>query len=224
MADQEAFALRNRIIGVLLQDARVRANRTKRECATALGVTARTITAYEEGRKSISLPELELLALFLDVPVRHFWSQEAGLLSAQELPEAEDVLELRNRIVGALLRQARLEADKTQSELARLAGIPRSRLASYEYGERPIALVELEALAGVLDRPMDYFLDEGSGAAEKGQSLREMNQAFLDLPKELREFVTRPINRSYLELAMRLAEMPAGALRGIAEGLLEITY
>jgi len=40
----------------------------------------------------------------------------------------------------------------------------------------------------------------------------------------VREFVSRPINLSYLELAMKLAQMPAGSLRQIAEALLEITF
>jgi transcriptional regulator with XRE-family HTH domain len=62
--ENEALAIRNRIIGILLRDARVSAGRTKQECATLLGVPVSTITAYEEGRKPISLPELEVLAFF----------------------------------------------------------------------------------------------------------------------------------------------------------------
>ena len=70
---EEKLALRDRIIGLLLRDAREQADKTKRECARALGVSSGTITAYEEGRKSISLPELEVLSYVLDVPVSHFW-------------------------------------------------------------------------------------------------------------------------------------------------------
>ncbi len=44
------------------------------------------------------------------------------------------------------------------------------------------------------------------------------------LSPEVRDFVLKPINQSYLELAMKLSKMPAGQLRVIAEGLLEITY
>ena len=224
MADQEALALRNRIIGVLLRDARVRADKTKRECAAVLGVPTSTITAYEEGRKPISLPELEVLAYFLGVPVSHFWDEEARLLAEERLPPLEEILKIRHRIVGALLRQARLEAGKTQKELAQLLGCSPKRISDYEYGERPIPLAELEVLAHALGRPLEYFLDERSGPIGEWEKEQEAYRAFKELPEEIQAFISKPINWSYLEVAMKLAEMPASALRTIAEGLLEITY
>jgi hypothetical protein len=49
-------------------------------------------------------------------------------------------------------------------------------------------------------------------------------QEFSELPSELQQFVCKPINRPYLELAMRLSDLPVDRLRTVAEGLLEITY
>ena len=224
MADQDTLALRNRIIGLLLRDARVRADKAKRECAAVLGVSTSTITAYEEGRKYISLPELEVLAFFLDVSVTHFWDQEASLIAEEKLPPLEEVLRLRHRIVGALLRQARLEAGFSQKKLAELLDCPSSRVSAYEYGERPIPLAELEVLAQALDLSLEYFMDERSGPIGEWEKAQEEYNSFLELPEEIREFVSRPINQSYLELAMKLSEMSADGLRNIAEGLLEITY
>lgn len=221
MADPETFALRNRIIGVLLQDARARAGKSRRECAALLEVPVSTIVAFEEGRRPISLPELEALASFLGVPVSHFWDEHAHLLSEEPFETKGEAVRLRQRIVGALLQQARTEEGRTKKELANALGCSTRRISAYEYGERPIPLPELELLAQVVERPLEYFLDEESNqAARRGDMVR----AFLDLPEEIRDFVSRPINRSYLELAMKLADMPAGTLRGIAEGLLEITY
>ena len=48
-------------------------------------------------------------------------------------------------------------------------------------------------------------------------------QQFLDLPKELQAFVCQPVNRPYLELAMKLSSMSTDKLRSVAEGLLDIT-
>jgi len=221
--DKEALNLRNRMIGVLLRDARTQAGRTKQECANFLGVPVSTITAYEEGRKPISLPELEVLAFFLDVPVQHFWDREAQLLSEESPPPVQEILALRHRIIGALLQKARQEARKSRKELAQLLGCPTSRITAYEYGERPIPMTELEMLARALNRPIEYFLDQ-SGPIGEWEAEQRAFRAFRELPPEIREFVSRPINRSYLEVAMKLAEMPASALRQIAEGLLEITY
>jgi transcriptional regulator with XRE-family HTH domain len=223
MGNQEALVLRNRIIGVLLRDARVRADKTKRECGAALGVSAGVITAYEEGRKFISMPELEVLAFFLDVPITHFWDEQAHLLAEERLPPLREIMGLRHRIVGALLRQARMETGKTQKELAQLIGCPPSRISSYEYGEKPIPLVELEVLAPALNRPLIYFLDEQSGPVGEWEKEQAAYRAFLELPDEVRDFIVKPINQSYLRVAMKLSDMPADSLRTIAEGLLEIT-
>lgn len=224
MAEQEALALRNRILGVLLRDARIRADKSKTECAAVLGVSASTITSYEEGRKAISLPELEVLAYFLDTPLSHFWDEKAQLLAEEELPSLDEVLDLRHRIIGVLLRQARLDAGMTQKDLAEVLDCSSSRISAYEYGKRPIPVSELEALATALDRGIDYFLDELAGPVGEWERQKEIYQSFWELPEEVREFVSKPINRSYLEVAMKLSRMPAGALRAIAEGILDITY
>lgn len=221
--DKEALALRNRMIGVLLRDARVRAGRTKRECANWLGVPVSTITAYEEGRKPASLPELEALAFFLNVPVQHFWEPNAQLLSEASIPPVQEILTVRHRVIGTLLQQARKEAGKSRNDLAQSLGRSVRRIAAYEQGEQPIPMVELEILAATLNRPIEYFLDS-SGLIGKWEAEQRAFRAFRQLPPEIQEFVSRPINRSYLEIAMKLAEMPAGALRQIAEGILEITY
>lgn len=221
--DHEAIAVRNRMIGIRLRDARTRAGRTRQECARFLGVPVSTIAAYEEGEKPVSLPELEALAFFLNVPVHHFWSTDARLLSEEPAPPIPEILALRHRIIGALLQKARQEARKSTRELAQLVGCSPRRIAEYERGERPIPLAELEILARAVNRPIEYFLDQAGPIGEWVAEQREF-RAFRELPPEIRAFVSRPINRSYLEVAMKLAEMPAGALRQIAEGLLEITY
>lgn len=221
---EEKLALRNRIIGLLIRDARRQAEKSKRECAAALGVSSSTITAYEEGRKAISLPELEVLAYVLDVPVAHFWEGEPELAEGEPALPLEEVLALRHRIVGGLLRKARLEADLSQKELAETLGCSGSTISSYELGKRPIPLAELELLARRLKLSLEYFLDTLEGPVGEWHRQQEACSRFLELPEEMQEFIVRPINVKYLEVAMKLAGMPAGGLRSIAEGLLDITY
>ncbi len=221
---EEKLALRNRIVGLLLRDAREQARKTKRECATALGVSTRTITAYEKGRKPISLPELEVLAYVLETPIMHFWERDPELRTEEEPLPLREVLALRHRIVGALLRQARLEAGLSQKELAKVAGCSTSRLSAHEHGEQPIPLAQLELLAQYLHLPLEYFLDDQEGPVGEWHRQQDVWRRFRELPREVQEFVIRPINIKYLEVAMKLAQMPAGGLRAIAEGLLDITY
>ena len=105
---EDRLALRNRIVGVLLRNARERAEKTKRECAEALGVSTGTLTAYEEGRKPISLPELEILAYLTDTPTTYFLEHAPQLETEGEQLELEEILILRHRIVGALLGSCNL--------------------------------------------------------------------------------------------------------------------
>lgn len=221
---EEIVSLRNRIIGLLLRDARERAEKTKRECAAALGVSVGTITAFEEGRKPISLPELEVLAYLLDTAVSRFWEQDPELAAQEELPPLGEVLALRHRIVGALLREARLKAGLGQKDLAQVLGCPTSRISSYEFGKRPIPLSELEMLARHLKLPLESFLDAQEGTVGEWNRQQEAWQRFCELPREMQEFIALPVNIRYLEVAMKLSQMPVGGLRAIAEGLLDITY
>jgi len=225
MPNQEVAELRNRILGVLIQNARDQARVSRRECAAILGVSSAKFAGFEEGTKAISLPEIELLSRFLGVSRSIFDSAESLNSSAKAtpLPNPELFLPLRHRIVGARLRQARQEAGRTQQDLAELLGCSMSVIADYEYGRRPVALADLEAVGRMLNVPLEYFADQDSEIGE-WQRLQLQFDQFKALPAELREFVVRPINRSYVELAVKLSQMPAGSLRAIAEGLLEITY
>ena len=53
---------------------------------------------------------------------------------------------------------------------------------------------------------------------------QEKTQVFLELPPDLQSFVCKPVNRPYLDIALKLSELPVDKLRILAESLLEITY
>jgi transcriptional regulator with XRE-family HTH domain len=221
--DERKMTLRNRIIGVLLRSARRRAGRTRAECADALGVSPSTIDAYEEGRTPISLPALEVLGYVLRTPVDRFWEGEPGLETDGDSPDFQAMLELRNRIIGTLLRQARLEAGLTQQELAEILDCTPGHISDYEHAERPIPVVELELLGRHLGLPLEHFLNRQEGTVGAWHRQQAIDRRFHELPEDLQAFVSEPVNIKYLEVARRLSNMPASKLRGIAEGLLEIT-
>jgi len=43
------------------------------------------------------------------------------------------------------------------------------------------------------------------------------------MPLELQEFILKPVNQPYLELAQKLSQMSVDKMRDVAEGLLDIT-
>ena len=224
MPTTDAFAIRRKIIGVLLQGARLKAGRTKKECADVIGVTPGILSAYEEGRRGISLPELELLAYFFHVPVGSFLEGDDEALVRLETPPGTQVMELRHRIIGVLLREAREQKSKSQKELAQVVGCSPRLVSQYESGQHPIPLAELEAFAEELDLPLSHFVDEGVGSIGERELQDRQYDEFRSLPDDVRAFVVEPVNIAYLHVAMHLAQMPEGTIRRIAEGLLEITY
>lgn len=219
------ITLRTKKLGVLIRDARIASRRTPQECADAIGITKGIFRAYEEGRKAPSLPELETLVYFLDLPIDHFWgkdarSEEESRVAPLDLPK---LLAIRQRLIGALLRQERNKASISVKNLSHDTGISSSRIKAYELGERPIPLPELEALLGVLGARVETFFDR-NGPIGKWMTSEETVQQFLDMPEEMRQFVCQAVNRPYVELAMKLSVMSTDKLRSVAEGLLDITF
>jgi transcriptional regulator with XRE-family HTH domain len=71
----QALTIRQRIIGVLLRQARTEAGRSQDELAKVLNVPASRISSYELGKTEIPLQELEVLADYLNVSMSYFLDQ-----------------------------------------------------------------------------------------------------------------------------------------------------
>lgn len=218
------ITLRTKKLGVLIRDARLAARRSPEECAGAMGVTKSVFRAYEEGRRAPSLPELELLAFYLKLPIEHFWGKASlsGEEPANEPLDLARLVELRQRMIGALLRQERTNANLSLKALAEETGISGARLKAYELGERSIPLPELEALISSLASRVENFFDQNGPIGQWMNDEKSMRQ-FLQLPRDLQAFVCQPVNRPYLDLARKLSIMSNEQLRSVAEGLLDIT-
>jgi transcriptional regulator with XRE-family HTH domain len=223
--DTTAMTLRAKIIGALIRDARLAAQKPIDNCAEIVGISPQDFEAYELGEKAISLPELEAIAYYLHIPVDHFWDRDTLTVNAGEinLPNILALIRLRHRIVGAMLRQARLETQITVQELAEHIGVEISQMEAYELGKDPVPLPLLEYLSGVLNRSIREFQDQRGPVGVWNAQQRAMRD-FLALPPDIQTFITKPVNRPYLDLAIRLSEMTVDKLRAVAEGLLEITY
>ncbi|MFN8434919.1 MAG: helix-turn-helix transcriptional regulator [Anaerolineales bacterium] len=218
------ITIREKKLGLLIRDARMAERRSIKECADAIGVKAGVFRAYEEGRRAPSLPELEALVFFLKIPISQFWGNET-ISDAPEPLKPEDItklIALRHRMIGALIRQERTNANMSIRHLSSETGIPQSRLKAYELGERTVSVPELESILAVMGSRIENFFDQ-SGPVGEWMTTQLAMQKFMDLPNEFQEFVCQPVNRPYLELAMKLSSMSRDKLRSVAEGLLDIT-
>jgi transcriptional regulator with XRE-family HTH domain len=224
MSLEAKIAVRTRKLGVLIRDAREIARKSIPETAKAIGISPALLRAYEEGRRSPSLPEVEVLAYYLDLPIHHFWgSQTLAVDAARVHPlKLAQLSGLRHRIIGALLRQKRQQTSVSLKALSIETSIPQSRLKAYELAEKPIPLAELEAILTIIGGRVEHFFDQ-NGPIGQWMNEQQSISEFLQLPPELSAFVCMPVNRPYLDLARDLSQLSTEKLRSVAEGLLDIT-
>lgn len=220
MSDREN-SRRAKMLGLLIQDARTYAGRSADECAEAVGFTPEEFSQVEQGEQVISLPELEALAIFLKVPMGHFWGTDT--LEKEEEPNFGRMIALRHRVIGVLLRQLRLKSQKTHQELAEALSLDEAVIRSYESGSTPVPYLRLEQLCQAMGAGVDQFV-ENHGPLGRHEAERKLHKQFNRMEPDMRAFLINPINIRYLETAKKLSEMDVEKLRQVAENILDITF
>lgn len=213
---------RAKTLGNLIQGARLHAGRSTVDCAQVLKVTPEVYEKIEQGEHPVSLPDLEVLALYLKVPMGYFWGSE----TLQEAPHIDyaNLVALRHRVIGVLLRQRRIQARRSLEEVAAELNVDVDRIEAYEAGTLPIPYLHLEQLSKYLETPIDHFFDDKRGPLSRHEAEQRLLKHFSDLPPDLQAFIANPRNTHYLETAQRLSEMQVEKLRQVAESILEITW
>ncbi len=213
---------RAKILGNLIKDARKHAGRSEADCAEVLQLSIEAYVAAEAGEHPISLPDLEVLALYLGVPMGYYWGSE----SLVEKPHVDymNMVALRHRVIGVMLRQQRLKEKRTVQEVAEELDVPVGQVEAYEAGDQPIPFLHLEAAARFLDVSISQFLDADRGPLGRHEAELRLLRQFKELPQEMQAFLANPQNLVYLETAHHLSKLDAAQLRQIAESILEITW
>lgn len=223
-ADKNLFSREK--ISKRIRQARLRAGLNLDEVAHSLGLSTETMNQIEAGKQDITLPQLEVLALVFNMSVADFWSEEVEINPppSPTLP----MISLRRRIIGVLLRQARVEAGLSEEDVGSIINVPATQITAYELGKGEIPLPQLATLADRLKLPITHFLDNAVALTDEEMSRQlsviEELVNFSQLPQDARAFLANPANLLYLNIAMRLSELSVETLRGLAEGLLEVTY
>ena len=213
---------RAKILAELVQAARESARRETAECAQALGISTADYEKAEAGEYPLTLPALEALAMFLNVPMGYFWGSES--LANNQRTSYEDFIELRQRVIGVLLKQRRLRTRKSLKELAENLGVEEEIITGYESGNQPIPYLHLEQLSRVLDISVTHFIDEEHGPLARHEAEQRMLKQFASLSPELQVFITKPGNERYLETSKKIGDMDVEKLRDLAASILDITF
>jgi transcriptional regulator with XRE-family HTH domain len=222
MTDSQALTLRAKMLGAMLRKARTAAHLSLSEAAERIGTTKGILSSYEHGRRVISLPELELLAYQLDIPLEHFTATAIPDVVDEAEFDPEAVVSLRQRMIGAMIRKRRMEAGVSLKALGESVGLSSRRLSSYERGDKPIPLTELEVIVEILGQSVDDYIDT-EGPVGEWVITKQAFQQFMHFPPEFREFLSKPGNQAYLQLAKQMSEISVEKLRLLAETLLDLT-
>lgn len=224
-AEMEMQQVRAKILGALMREARLDSGKSLSDCAQFLDLPDDVIEKFELGNESPSLPQLELIAYFLEVPLDRFWTKTSSgeREVKKDVYHSPRVVLIRDRIIGAMLRQARVEGKMSVEELSMRTSLNPADIEAMELGKKSVTVPQLESIAKVLNLSIQDFQDR-EGIAGKRILQLQAEKDFKQLPLELQVFFSTPDNLPYLELAKRLSEMSAERLRSIAEGILEITY
>ncbi len=222
----QSISIRNKIIGILAKRARVAAGKNQQECADLLGCSPAIYRQYEQGKRGLSLPQLEALAYLFDIPTVSLWDdghappEEA---QAESLP-LDQMMNLRRRILAVQFRRCRQTAGLSQREIGELLGCSSYIVSQYERGIRDIPLAGLEVVAERCGHALADFVDEETIPLAQAEQQRRRLVRLDELSPDTRDFVLKPTNALYLRIAMLLSTMKASDLRQIAETLLDITY
>ena len=108
----EALALRRKVIGVLLRQARTEAGRSQEDLAQLLEVSPGQVASYEVGKNDIPIQQLETLAAHLNVSIDYFLDEGIDRTKSNgrrvTLDEISQFAELPEEVREFLLNPANL--------------------------------------------------------------------------------------------------------------------
>ena len=216
--------IRTKKLGLLIYDARLAAGKTLEECSKMTGIDENRLAAIERGYNAPTLPEVEILSYVFNIPTEHFWGNKT--LSTRNFEEQaakfKQLISLRHKIIGANIINKRKIRDISAADIAEKANIDLKIYEQYETGVLEIPIPQLELIAKELQCPIEDFFDMKGIIGQWRNDLEETNK-IKSLPENLKEFVSKPVNVPFIELAIRLSELDVNRIRTVAEGLLEIT-
>jgi transcriptional regulator with XRE-family HTH domain/DNA-binding XRE family transcriptional regulator len=223
----ELATIRSKKIGLLLKQMRESHGHSDKDCANWLGLSLSDYQAMETGDTCASLPQIESLAYYLDFPFEFLTTLPTGEPADKDLSQQvnQELVKVRNKTIAIVLKQKREAKNLTVEQLAQSALVAPGDLYSYEDDGLPVPFSSLLSLLDALDVPLgQLFSQEGPFKHEEQQPIGQGTAAPTNLTAEMQDFIAKPANMPYLELAMRLSKLDANKIRSIASSLLEITY
>lgn len=148
-------------VAALVLDARLYARRTPEEACSLLGWEPEHLESLETAAVTPSLPELEALAAIYAVPVDHFFGSTSLSDGMPKLrtETMQQRLELRNRVLGAMIMQTRSRKNLSRDDLATMTALSLEEITAYELGILPLPVTDLEEITRILQIEVHDWID-----------------------------------------------------------------
>lgn len=193
------------------------------DCAKILGTSTNRYLAFEQGKESLSLPELEILACYFGMPLME--CLEGPLISSMRFTLlAEDkrktYINLREKWIRSRIAMEIESEDVKLEELTELLEISPEKMDAYRKGEIPIPFNHLLTISSYLNITLDDFFPELELGKLKdiqifSQATGQWNPEF---PNE--EGAHKDNEVSYNQLLAALKEIPEEDQAQVAKALL----
>ncbi|MRS02473.1 helix-turn-helix domain-containing protein [bacterium] len=222
----QLLSIKAKKFGVRLAAFRQKKGLTTEVLSQWTGISNEKLQSMERGESNVTLPEIELIALKLGFSTETLIDGDLQNLVASKPEEGslQQYAGLRDRMIALVLRKSRMEQDLAIETVASQCGLQVEELDQYESGRKPVPLPILELLCAAYQIPLLSLLTPKTVDEPASDQMGVRVEPDNDLPEDLAEFIHNPANLPYIELARKLSELDAAKLRGIAQGLLEITY
>ncbi|MCX6054001.1 MAG: hypothetical protein NTZ74_03635 [Chloroflexi bacterium] len=226
--DSQLLTLKAKKIGVILSFNRQKASFSLDILSQLTGISSEELKQIEKGEKCASLPQLEMIAYRLGIPLSGLilgTSPTGNALSInQEL--IDNLSGIQNRLISLRLKKIRIQKNIPIEKIAEQCLVTVETYEQYELGVTPLPYPVLDCLCTFFGiQPLSLISNDNPLLINKVQTKdKPLTKNTVKLPEELANFIANPDNLPYLELAIRLSRMEATKLRSIAESLLEITY
>ena len=192
------------------------------DCAKLLGISQGNYLAFEKGESHLSLPDLEILALYFGLPLEAFFTDQYKRL--YQLTLLQDSIRphyqlLRQKVIRTQLSLERQAAGLSLEQLSEATGIPSETLHIYEEETVPIPLDDLQKICQKLGKHLDSFFPDDRQIAE---TLRLPGQAGTDLVEEEIFAEGDELDESFVQILAKLREIPKADQAEIAREILNI--
>ncbi len=206
-----------------LKLAREARGKTIKECSLLIGVSSSRVRGYEEGKYVPSLPEIESLSFFFDVPLNAIFNPEIlpQYFNQPDETQLKHLLKIRKQFIATRLLISREKSGKTYKEISRENGISTSRIKKYEKGISEIPLDDLLKIAEEVGLDIEEVMDKESPIGLWQEEHIAISK-FKELPDEIRNFILSAENQPFITFTKKMKSIGIENLIKLSDSIQKI--